>query len=301
MASKKYGKSKKQSVKKRKRAPAIMQGVGVLSSISFSGTDWETQFIAGLGSGRLLKHVEQNLGYDQTALRTAVKNLNNDTSVGLIVTVGGLITWSAASDLQYGSIKPYMSLIGGRAGSGFPAPGTGMFVHGVSLESFRRNPDRLQKLIQKLGAGATSDMICLLSNPNSFMTPTETAAWVSRSVSANITPNTINARSVYNTAFGDIDNLSNPAIRAVVVSADPCFTETAADLVAEGNRWAQAGANRIICYPTQEYKKYNPTSGSYVLHGPKLKQAYRNLGAAAKQYLKNPTPIPINEEPEDVT
>src|SRR5262249_19430690 len=110
------------------------------------------------------------------------------------------------------------------------------------------------------------------------------------------------AVAVYDQAFRDISNLRNPAIHGVVVSADPWFTVTGAALVAAANNWTAAGAKRFICYPLKEFKKNNkPKNGSRVLHGRKLKQAYKDLGTSAKKYLANATPIPIIVEPEDVT
>ncbi len=301
MASKKKVSAAKKSQKKSKgvRLPRIAQGVGILASIPFRDP-LRTQFITGLGSASKLKNVQDGLGYDPASLSAGLTKLLQDTDVGLIVTVGGTVTWNAAAKDPGGSSKPFISLIGGKVGAYFPSPGQGNFVGAISLQSFARNPNRMAKLMQDLNSQDTEE-ICLISNPNSYMTPAETdaTAWLGRIVSANITPATGNPRTVYDNAFANISAFQNPAVTGVVISADPWFKNTAAHLVAAGNAWVAPGG-RSICYPLQEYADHNPSAGSRVLHGPKLKQAYKKLGQMAKKYLQNPKPDIIDEEPEDV-
>lgn len=218
----------------------------------------------------------------------------------MIVTVGGTITWQAAAKDPGGSFQPFISLIGGRSGANFPKPDDGMFKGGISLESFRRNPDRLQRLLQRLGPGAQPDEICLLSNPNSQMAKTETAAWIGRTQDADVNRNNVaNASAIYQNAFASISAMTGPVVRGVLVSADPYFKRTGAQLVAEANNWV-ASAGRFICYPLREYASHNPTGASTVLRGPRLLRAYRRLGAKAKRVLQNPTaPGTIDEEVDE--
>ena len=59
------------------------QGIGVLSSISFSGTGLADAFLKGLGREVYL-NVKDNRGYDAKSLNEALQALNNDIRIGLI-------------------------------------------------------------------------------------------------------------------------------------------------------------------------------------------------------------------------
>jgi hypothetical protein len=74
--------------------------------------------------------------YDHQTLATAVQTFANDTTVALIVTVGGVTSAMAAVP----SSKPWVAIIGGTP-QGFPQPATSpddnnKFWGGVSLETF---------------------------------------------------------------------------------------------------------------------------------------------------------------------
>src|SRR5512146_1277102 len=64
--------------KGRSQMPASpTQGIGVLSSISFSGTGLADAFLKGLGREVYL-NVKDNRGYDAKSLNEALQALNND-------------------------------------------------------------------------------------------------------------------------------------------------------------------------------------------------------------------------------
>jgi hypothetical protein len=267
-------------------ATSVTQGIGVLSSISFSGTKLADAFEKGLGGSGTYFNVQDNRGYDPQSLNTAVQVLNNDLKVGLIVTVGGLVTAQAAAR-NTGATLPFISLIGGTPGV-FPSPGQGYFRGGVSLETFAHNPHRVAHL---RSLGIPESKVCLLSNPNSHMAAAETAAWVSKGRGPVITAGasaglgTFNSAATYRPAFAAI---AAENMMAVVVSADPFFKETMDELIDAANDWIAGGKDRRVCYPLHDYAnasgKCKPAPG-HTLHGPILEEAYESLGQMAARCL----------------
>jgi hypothetical protein len=262
------------------------QGVGVVSSIAFSGTKLADAFHRGLGRPEIYVTIKDNCGYAPRSLHNGIHALNNDVHVGLIVTAGGLIVAQEAARAT-GATLPFISLIGGTPGA-FPCVGQGYFRGGVSLETFAHNPHRVAHL---KGLGIPEDKVCLLSNPNSFMSPTEMAAWVAAGrgpvISAGASPGTGPANSVatYAPAFAAIEAAQ---MRAVVVSADPFFKDTMDDLIEAANHWLAGGEGRRIVYPLHDYQnqtgKCRPMRG-HTLHGPDLFEAYELLGRTAAAFL----------------
>jgi hypothetical protein len=288
-------KTKKKSTKSK--TPFLVQGIGVLSSIPFTGT-LRTAFNTGLGKPLPTIVVKDGLGYDQAKLEAALNELNQADEVGLIVTVGGLVTFKQALKDPGGATKYFISLVGGRVG--VPGPGNGYFLGGISLESYSRNPLRIREIKRKFSI-TDNDEFCLLSNPNSTMTPNETNAWINRRVvAARIDATTSNPASVYQTKFAEISALQNPKVRAVQISADPHFFATGAALVHAANQWiAQAPRERIVCYPLQDYSAHRPSGGRHLLHGPNLGKTYKELGRKARKIL-NSTTLPSGST-EDAT
>jgi len=260
------------------------QGIGVLSSIAFSGTRLEAAFQQGVGTGVHVT-VRDRCGYDSRALHNAVQALNNDIELGLIATVGGLIVAQAAAS-NTGATLPFISLVGGTPGA-FPSPGQGYFRGGVSLETFAHNPHRVAYL--RAQHGIAESKICLLSNPNSYMAGVETAAWAAAGRGPVITagaikgPGTANDAQTYGPAFRQIDAAG---MQAVVVSADPYFKDTMDELITVANAWMAGGKGRRVCYPLNDYAtgKVKPTAG-HTLHGPDLEDAYELLGTTAANFL----------------
>jgi hypothetical protein len=265
---------------------SVTQGIGVLSSISFRGTKLADAFQKGLGRPEVYINVQDNRGYDPKSLDQAVHTLNNDIKVGLIVTVGGLVSAQAAG-AKTGATIPFISLVGGTPGA-FPSQGQGYFRGGISLETFAHNPHRVAHL---KGLGVPENKVCLLSNPNSHMAAAETAAWVASGRGPVITAGasaglgTSNSATTYRPAFAAIAAAN---MSAVVVSADPFFKETMDELIDAANNWIAGGPGRRICYPLHDYAnasgKCKPAPG-HTLHGPVLEDAYESLGKMAANFL----------------
>ncbi len=262
------------------------QGVGILSSISFSGTKLADAFQKGLSRPEIYVTIKDNCGYDPKSLHKGVHALNNDLHVGLIVTAGGLIVAREAAK-PTGATLPFISLIGGTPGA-FPSVGQGYFRGGVSLETFAHNPHRVAHL---KGLGIPEEKVCLLSNPNSFMSPTEMAAWVAAGrgpvIGAGASPGmgSTNSVATYPPAFAAIEAAH---MQAVVVSADPFFKDTMDDLIDAANRWLAGGKGRRIVYPLHDYGnatgRCKPSAG-HTLHGPDLVEAYESLGRTTAAFL----------------
>lgn len=265
---------------------AVTQGIGVLSSISFDGTNLADAFKKGLGNPRIYINVQDNRGYEPKSLHNGVQVLNNDTKVGLIVTVGGLVSAQEAAK-PTGATLPFISLVGGTPGH-FPSPGQGYFRGGVSLETFAHNPHRVAHL---KGLGVPESKVCLLSNPNSHMAAAETAAWVLKGRGPVITAGasaglgTSNSAATYRPAFAAI---AGAGMQAVVVSADPFFKETMDELIDAANSWVSEGKDRRVIYPLHDYAnvsgKCKPARG-HTFHGPLLEEAYELLGKMAASFL----------------
>lgn len=285
MAKKSVIKRGHKSSKSRRKQSFLVQGVGVFSSIPYTRTPLETAFKNGLGSIATAL-VKESLGYDPSDLRNGLSELNKHPGVGLIVTVGGLVTHLQAADAASGATNYFISLIGGR--NGVQGAGTGYFLGGVCLQSYSRNPLRIDKLKRQFSIGS-DDELCLLSNPRSSMAAVEKRGWINnRIVDASIDPTTVDPAVEYRRAFADITSMQDPRIRAVVVSADPYFFTTGRALVQEANNWingASPGQTRVVCYPLQDYSLYNPTGNRRVLHGPSLRKAYTELGKKARKIL----------------
>lgn len=262
------------------------QGVGVLSSISFNDTKLADAFQAGLCRPEIYVTIKDNCGYDPKSLQKGIHALNNDVDVGLIVTAGGLVVAQEAAK-RTGATLPFISLIGGTPGA-FPSVGQGYFRGGVSLETFAHNPHRVAHLGQ---LGIPENRVCLLSNPNSFMAPTEMAAWVAAGrgpvINAGACPGMgpTNSVATYAPAFAAIEAAH---MQAVVVSADPFFKDTMEDLIDAANRWLAGGEGRRIVFPLHDYAnaagKCQPAAG-HTLHGPDLCEAYELLGRTAAAFL----------------
>ncbi len=255
----------------------IAHGIGIISSIRYTGTNLEANFRRGVGNDAWCNAAtpQENLGYGiDNTLRTAVTNFNGNAAVGLIVTVGGLV--SAVSALKY-STKPFLSLIGAKA-TQFSGAITGQFYGGVNLHTLNDNATRVNYLTTK---GFLPGEICLLSNPNSSMAPVETGAaqWPSpprgRVIQASTDQEILNA-------FASFQNDAN--LRAMIVSADPFFQDDKENLIGAAN-----GSGKYVCYPLQIYANtggaHQPNAGRHTKHGPSLATEYYNLGVKANSVI----------------
>lgn len=277
--------SRKKKVSRKSRGPKaafLTQGIGIFSSIPFS-QKWRDKFNEGLGVPLPTMVVKDGLGYDQTALETALNELNQSEEIGLIVTMGGVVTLRQALEDPGGATQYFISLFGGR--KRVPSPNSEYFLGGVSLESYRHNPARVRRIRNKVAISDKKE-ICLLSNKNSSMANTEKRAWGGRIAKADIDPATADPLAEYKTAFQAIASFTNPPVKAVVVSADPFYLETGPDLIRAANTWVQGG-DRVVCYPLQDYKTLSPApmQGKRLFFGPNLAEAYKKLGQKARAIL----------------
>jgi hypothetical protein len=257
----------KKKTKKHKRRAGLTLGIGVVSSIKVPPA-LRAAFKRGLNNPDVLIKVEHAASYKKNKLKLKVQQFNADVDIGLIITVGGSITYEAADSF---ATKPFLSLVGVTPAT----PGTKCFG-GVTLQSYQSNPLRIGHLE---GKGYAKAQIGLFHNPNSAMASAEKAAWTG----ATPLPGGVNSS-------GDNDFTTYPAdfaklpssVTAVVISADPYFQETKDALVDAANTSGQ-----YICYPLQDYggASPKPTHLKATLYGPALVDPYALLGERAAKVL----------------
>jgi hypothetical protein len=273
---KKFRRKTASSKAKGRRAYAV-KNVWVVSSIPFSGTNFETQFKKGLGNIAGTYTTSDNLGYDPATLQAAVKNAGKDNST-LVVAVGGLITGQAA--MKVGTV-PFLALTGGTVN--FKNATSGSFLGGICLDSYKHDTDRITYLMNKLNI--TADQICLLYNSNAAMAITEQQQFT-YSQSADIDPTNVNnASAIYTAAFNLIGQMTDasgnpPGIQAIIVSADPFFTQTKESL-----KTAAGNYPYYMMYPLKEYKTGTaPKKKHATIHAPNddLPTVYKKMGVKAR-------------------
>jgi hypothetical protein len=287
--TKKAGAKKRPSKKPGKRKRFISQSIGIVTSITFSGTQLETSFKRGLNMPNVpITILPLKPSYDNVALSGAVTTFNSD-GTGLIVTVGGLVSAIAA---QVGAHKPWICLVGGTPGS-FPQSPGGNFYGGISLESYEHHGAHVNH--QHSGHNIQVQDICLLNNPASTMAPTELQKWNALGAAPPVPAGWNGKRNdaaTYPGAFARIP----PNVRAVVVSADPFFQQTMDDLIDAANNWSAPA--RRVSYPLQSYANVGghtqPLPQHHTLQGPDLEQAYQDLGAKAAAILANGLPSTLD-------
>jgi hypothetical protein len=276
---KKSGKKTAGSKTTNRRRTYAVENVRVVSSIPFVGSNFETQFKKGLGkiAGTYNANGTDNLGYDLGTLETAVTKAGNDNAT-LVVAVGGLITGQAA--MNVGTV-PFLALTGGTVN--FKDAKSGSFLGGICLDSYKHNSDRITNLMNKLSILA--DQICLLYNTNAAMSVTEQQQFT-YSQNADIDPTNVNnASAIYTAAFDAIGQMTDsggnpPGIQAIIVSADPFFTQTKEQLKA-----VAANYPYYIIYPLKEYKTGTaPKHRRATIHAPNddLPTVYNKLGKKAR-------------------
>ena len=197
-----------------------------------------------------------SVSYDPAALAAAVQQASSDNSVGMIVTLGGLVTFVAANNSADNPAKPFISLIGGTPPGVLPAVGTGNFYGAVSLESYAGNPAR----IAHLGTPPRNFLpaqITLLYNPLSVMSQQEISEWTGGNKLAKGDNDDTNYAAA-------ISAINTPA---VIVSADPFFHHSRDALIKAANN-----SFKFFCYPLENYRNRGgtqPAAGRATLHGPK--------------------------------
>jgi hypothetical protein len=307
-ASSKRAPSKKASKKTRaagtskkgrkSRRPGKISGlpgtrVVVVSTITLP-TTLKTAFKNGYNDsgGSLTVDFIDNLGYDRPTLRQKFDQLNLDSSIALVVTVGGLIIFKVADNR---STKKFISLVGGQ-----PDSHGNSFLGGVSLQSFKMNALRIDHLDE---LGFRKQEIGLFQNPNSDMADKERNRWRGGEVRRGGVD--ANGRNDPNTFANDL-TLFASGIKAIVISADPFFQREKDKLVAAANNVA-GSSGKYFCYPLQDYGGASPapTPGKATLHGPTLSAPYRLLGVCASLVINSGTPmnpqfLMVDEEVNDL-
>jgi hypothetical protein len=290
-ARKQSAPNKKTSTARRKkpqRAKILAQGIGVVSSIGFSGTKFENQFLQGAN----VAAVQSSEGdYDRYRMATAVQHYNDDPAIGLIVSVGGL---STAMEVLASATKPWIALIGGAPGT-FPSSQLTFFRGAVSLESYTYNKQRLKHLTDNKGIQLPN--ICLLVNKNNpSISAVETHDWPSHaSPPIAIGQYGANDPNALDHAFDNI-----PAnVTVVMLSGDPYFQDKKDRLVPAANQWVGGAGKQYVVYPFRDYKDAQPppTSGKRICHGPSLTAAYYRLGQQAASVLSGGGGFPIDKRP----
>jgi hypothetical protein len=259
--------------------PSLTKGVGIVSNITYKDTNLERNFDRGLDHPQWDRVVLHQVGYDPAHLAEAVGRLNDNPSVGLIVTVGGVTTAQAA--LSYPQLtKPFVSLIGDIIIPDFPGTIQGRFFGGINLENFRRNSER----IARLGArGFAAHEICLLCNPMSATTRLETEEWRNANPPRGDIFDAQNLQKIQEafTKFKQHDTL-----RAMIISSDGFFQDSKDLIKDEAEK-----SRKLVCYPLQIYAEGNRPlpRGRSRRHGPRLATAYFDLGRKAAEVIQSGT------------
>jgi hypothetical protein len=240
---------------------------------------------------------------------------NNTQPVGLIVTVGGLITYNcaqayAADAIAKGAIPvPFISLVGA-----VPSSISSVCFGGVSLESWASNEDRVQELITNHNFSGKVKSIKLYYNQNSGMEPDEINYW--RNTIANnhseVDPNPQKAMLVDGTNNqNDFTTTVNsiPSPGGVIVSADPFMNKHRQQLITAINNLFLTKNTTVnyVCYPLYDYENRGgtmPTHGQSTIMGPRLDEAVGTIGILAGltvsngnlglRFWKEPVGNPIN-------
>jgi hypothetical protein len=217
--------------------------------------------------------------YKRAKLKAKIEQFNTDSQIGLIVMVGGLVAYEAANSGL--ATKPFLALLGVT-----PLDDGSQCFGGVSLDSSRSNPDRINDLVANNGFAASE--IGLFQNPNSAMQAQEEQAWTG---ARPVVKCSVDANGDVNPATYPADMAQFPAtVKAIVISADPFFQETMEELIGAAN-----GTGKYICYPLQAYENTGgtnlPTPGKTTLFGPSLVGAYKLLGQLASIALNTGEPV----------
>jgi hypothetical protein len=267
--------------------------IGVVSTITMTGTVLETAFRSGVNDSTVSIKISHNAGYKSNntqALNGAITGFNG--SADLIVTAGGLVAYAAA---VLTATKPFVSLFGA-----VPTNPPSLYRGGVSLESFGSNKDRIALLGTKAFGMQEIGLFC---NQNSTMNQDEIPDW-NFQIGANnqvfTGGNDNNGNNNSGVYAADLAKIP-PAIRALVISADPFFQDSKQQLIQACNAWIATGAAaappimRYICYPSLTHANIGgtpPTPTKATLYGPDLVTAYSLLGQLALVALRTSASVP---------
>ena len=284
---------KRAGAKKHSRAPAKSRAstlatpvLGIVSSTAFTGTSLALAFCNALRAGgweydptkppgqngRVVLDARDALGAYGGAhqeLNNAVKSLNATADV--IVTVGGSIAAKAAAD--FAKDKPFLSIVGTTPNFNINPHGT--FRGGINLDTPASDAARNGYVIAKWTT-ISANRVCLVHNKNAQMDQDELRAWRSQGWPEQGVGTGDNSAINFANAFSSAAQIAD----AVVVSADPYFTQKRSDLVGAANN-----TTLKVCYPFQFYGDANPASGQSMWFGPDLVGAYGTMGSKAASVL----------------
>jgi hypothetical protein len=271
--------------------------IGILSSIKYTGTSFQTWLQFGLGMPatqyNLLPPCE-GLGYsgalatNASALSTAVAAAANP---GVIITFGGNVVASAMAQNNPHNV-PFFSVIGNLS---LDLSGATYLSGGVNLDTVAKNADRFNHLTNDLKIPASQ--IAFLSNPNSAMYIAEYNQWAALNPGGSFyTFNPLSLVPPIMTIQQGFDNVfqtfaRNGGASVMLVSADPAFQDNKDALIAAANN-----SNKIVCYPLQTYNNNFgtlPAAGRFTIHGPKLARACFLMGQDVVSFLVTKTKMPL--------
>ena len=232
-------------------APAT---IGVVASIKCEST-FKSYFEGALKDNLLSPPIvyamptyKDGLGYRPADLQSAINYfITGANQVGLVVTVGGNIAFNAANDYANANpgSRPFLSLVGA-----VPAVAPTLCWGGVSLESWKKNEDRVVDLINNCGFTAPQT-ISLYHNQNSAMSADETYDWTSNLAPKypQVNPNPVSAMlSGTNNSSDYATTVQDLYDGAAIVSADPYFHRTREQLIQQLNNAFVAQSSKQLCY-----------------------------------------------------
>jgi hypothetical protein len=286
--------------------------VGILTSTTFGGgggslgNDFKTAFEAGFRStvtGSVnptyatngvieAKGKYDSKGKIRKELYHGAKKLTKGANPAqVIVAVGGLVSVHAVVDKT--DEVPFLVLTGRIPETGdFSLGDNDYYCGGVDLHTVHTNLDRRDALTTQFGLSAND--IWLLYNPNSRIGESEANEWKSRGGNAFPvgSPGDDNDENDFAPAF---NRLKKKNARGVVISADAFFSSKRNELVTAANTAATvAGGNMKMCYPFDIYGNATPppSGGSGMSIGPKLLDAYTDVGKKAGSIVNSLTANP---------
>lgn len=286
-AAKKYSKAPAKSRASTLATPVL----GIVSSTAFTGTPLAQAFCNALRAGgweydptmppgrngRVVLDTRDALGaYGGThqELNNAVKSLN--ATADAIVTVGGSVAAKAGAD--FAKDKPFLAIVGTTPNFNINPHGT--FRGGINLDTPGSDAARNGYVIAKWTT-IPANRVCLLHNKNAQMAQDELRAWRSHGWPEQAAGSGDNSAIKFAKAFSSAAQKAD----AVVVSADPYFTQQKDDLVDAANT-----SNLKLCYPFEFYGTATPSpaTGMSMWFGPDLNDAYGKMGTKAASVLSSP-------------
>jgi hypothetical protein len=280
----------------RAAAAAVTPSIGILSSIKYRNTPFQTwlQFGLGMLSSPYNFVIQDGLGYQPGPLATQAAALSN-ANPAVIITFGGNVVASAMAQNNPNNVA-FFSVIGNLT---VDLSAARYLSGGVNLDTVGRNADRFNHLTNNLNI--PSSEIAFLSNPGSAMYLTEQAQWAALNPGGafyqfnplSLVPPITTVQQGFDSVFQAFAR--NGGASVMLISADPAFQDNKDALIASANK-----ANKMVCYPLQTYNNNSgtlPASGRFTMHGPKLGRACFLLGHDVVSFLVTNARMPLRVPP----